>query len=144
MDREIAGHEFWSPDGRTIWFDLQVPRGETFYLASVDVATGRPARLQLERDEWSIHFNSSSDGRLFAGDGGDSSQVARSRNGRWLYLFHPQKERLVAERLVDMRHHDYRLEPNVHFSPDDRWVVFRGKFEEDAQVYAVEVAPAVK
>jgi oligogalacturonide lyase len=23
VDREIAGHEFWSPDGRTIWFDLQ-------------------------------------------------------------------------------------------------------------------------
>ncbi|HEX9152462.1 MAG TPA: oligogalacturonate lyase family protein, partial [Flavobacterium sp.] len=26
VEREIAGHEFFSPDGKTIWFDLQIPR----------------------------------------------------------------------------------------------------------------------
>jgi oligogalacturonide lyase len=142
VDREIAGHEFWSPDGRTIWYDLQVPRSVTFYLAGAGVASGTPTRFALQRDEWSIHFNGSPDGRLFAGDGGDSSQVARARDGRWLYLFRPAGDRLKAERLVDMRHHDYKLEPNVHFSPDGRWVIFRGNFEGQAQIYAVEVAPA--
>ena len=30
MTMEIFGHEFWSPDGKTIWYDLQTPRGEDF------------------------------------------------------------------------------------------------------------------
>ncbi len=29
---EIAGHEWFSKDGRYIWFDLQQPRGATFLL----------------------------------------------------------------------------------------------------------------
>jgi oligogalacturonide lyase len=33
MENEIAGHEFWSPDGTTIWFDLQMPKSENFFLA---------------------------------------------------------------------------------------------------------------
>ena len=140
VEREIAGHEFWSVDGRTIWYDLQIPRGVTFYLAGADVRTGQQTRYQMTRDEWSIHFNQSPDGTLFAGDGGDSTQVARATNGRWLYLFRPQGDRLVSERLVDMSRHGYRqLEPDVHFSPDGRWVVFRANFEGENQVYAVEV-----
>jgi oligogalacturonide lyase len=141
VDREIAGHEFFSPDGRVIWYDLQVPRGVTFYLAGADVVmgSGKPTRYALQGDEWSIHFNSSPDGRLFAGDGGDSSQVARAHDGRWIYLFRPDGDRLKAERLVEMRRHDYKLEPNVHFSPDGRWVIFRANFEGQAQIYAVEV-----
>jgi oligogalacturonide lyase len=142
VDREIAGHEFWSPDGRTIWYDLQVPRSVTFYLAGADVASGRQTRLAIERDEWSIHFNGAPDGRLFAGDGGDSSQVARARNGRWIYLFRRDGDRLDAERLVDMQHHDYRLEPNVHFSPDGQWVIFRANFEGKEEIYGVEVGRA--
>jgi len=139
VNREIAGHEFFSRDGRTIWYDLQVPRGETFFLASADIATGTKRRYALTRDEWSIHFNISPDQRLFAGDGGDSSQVAGAWDGMWLYLFRPEGDRLVSERLVNMRHHDYELEPNVHFSPDGRWVIFRANFEGESQVYAVSV-----
>jgi oligogalacturonide lyase len=143
VDREIAGHEFFSPDGKTIWYDLQVPRGETFYLAGTDVETGRTTRYRLERDEWSIHFTQSPDGRLFAGDGGDSTQVAHAKDGRWIYLFRPEGDHFVSERLVDMSHHGYRpLEPNVHFSPDGRWVIFRSDLEGQTEVYAVEVARA--
>jgi oligogalacturonide lyase len=40
MDMEIAGHEFPADNGRTIWFDLQMPRGQTFFLAGTDVKTG--------------------------------------------------------------------------------------------------------
>lgn len=139
VEREIAGHEFFSLDGKTIWYDLQIPRGETFFLAGADVKNGKQQRYEITRDEWSIHFNISPDQKIFAGDGGDSSQVAQAKDGMWIYLFHPQGERLSSERLVNMKHHDYQLEPNVHFSPDGKWVIFRANFEGESQVYAVEV-----
>jgi oligogalacturonide lyase len=142
VDREIAGHEFWSRDGETIWYDLQIPRGETFYLAGADVATAEQTRYRMTRDEWSIHFNISPDQRLFAGDGGDPSQVAGADDGMWLYLFRPEGSRLVSERLVNLQHHDYELEPNVHFSPDGEWVIFRANFEGESQVYAVSIDAA--
>ena len=41
VDMEIAGHEFFAPDGQTIWFDNQVPRSTTFYLTGTDVKTGK-------------------------------------------------------------------------------------------------------
>jgi len=140
VNREIAGHEFFSRDGKTIWFDLQVPRGETFYLAGLNLETGIEKRYAMKRDEWSIHFNISPDQKLFAGDGGDSSQVARAKDGMWVYLFTPGNDSLKSERLVNMKHHDYQLEPNVHFSPDGKWIIFRADFRKTgSQVYAVEV-----
>jgi oligogalacturonide lyase len=138
---EIAGHEFWSPDGQTIWFDLQVPRSERFFLAGVDVATGRETRYPLQRDQWSVHYNISPDGKLFAGDGGAPNMVAHATNGKWIWLFTPQPDgTLRDEKLVNMSKHDYLLEPNVNFTPDGKWIVFRGNFDGSAQVYAVEVA----
>ena len=41
MNMEIAGHEFFSADGRMIWYDLQTPRGQDFWLAGYEVATGK-------------------------------------------------------------------------------------------------------
>ncbi len=38
-----------------------------------------------------------------------------------------------------MAKHDYRLEPNVNFSPDRKWIIFRANFDGSSQVYAVEV-----
>ena len=143
VEREIAGHEFFSRDGKTIWFDLQIPRGETFYLAGVDVDSGDLKKYTMTRDEWSIHFNISPDQQLFCGDGGDPSQVAEAEDGMWLYLFTPNGDRLQSERLVNMQHHDYSLEPNVHFSPDGQWVIFRANFEGESQIYAVEVEKGI-
>ena len=37
MDMEIAGHEFFSTDGRTIWYDLQTPKSKVFWLAGVEI-----------------------------------------------------------------------------------------------------------
>jgi oligogalacturonide lyase len=143
MDREIAGHEFWSPDGRTVWFDLQQPRSEKFLLAGVDVATGQTTRYAIERNQWSVHYNISWDGKLFAGDGGGPNMVAKAPDGKWIYLFTPQPDgTLKAEKLVNMARHDYELEPNVNFSPDGKWLVFRANFDGVAQVYGVEVAKA--
>ncbi|MCL4844277.1 MAG: oligogalacturonate lyase family protein [Bryobacteraceae bacterium] len=157
MDMEIWGHEFWSADGKTIWYDLQTPRGEDFWLAAYEVETGRRTWYHLARDEWSIHFNVSSDGALFCGDGGDPGQVARAKDGQWIYLFRPELVPLRgidadpalvrpgvlrAERLVNMAKHNYRLEPNVSFTPDRKWVVFRSNMFGDTYVFAVEVARA--
>ena len=145
MPMEIAGHEFWSPDGKTAWFDLQMPKGETFFLAGVEVASGQRTRYPIERDQWSVHFNISRDGKLFAGDGGAPNMVARAQNGKWIYLFVPQVNgALKPEKLANMARHDYSLEPNVNFTPDGKWIVFRGNFDGSAQVYAVEVAKAAR
>jgi oligogalacturonide lyase len=156
MQMEIAGHEFWGKDGQTIWYDLQTPRGEDFWLAAYNVESGRRIWYHLQRDEWSIHFNVTRNAGLFCGDGGDPGQVARASDGQWIYLFRPEKivnrgvddKSLVetgvfrAERLVNMSKHNYRLEPNVSFSPDERWVVFRSNMLGPTYVFAVEVASA--
>ncbi|MEO6330318.1 MAG: oligogalacturonate lyase family protein [Ginsengibacter sp.] len=139
LDMEIAGHEWFSPDGKTIWFDLQQPKGETFFVAGADVKTGKEIKYSLLRNEWSIHFNTSPDQKLFCGDGGDSGQVAKAKDGRWIYLFRPKGDHFVSEKLVNMKHHNYKLEPNVHFSPDGKWIIFRANFEGIENVYAVEV-----
>jgi oligogalacturonide lyase len=157
MNMEIAGHEFFDVDGRTIWYDLQTPRGEDFWLASAAV-DGTRRWYHVDRDHWSVHFNISPDGKLFAGDGGDSEMVAHAKDGKWLYLFRPERipdvagisapnsaalihpGTLRAERLVDLSKHDYRLEPNVFFTRDGRWIVFRSNMHGDVHTYMVEVA----
>jgi oligogalacturonide lyase len=166
MDMEISGHEFFSADGKTVWYDLQTPKSGVFWLAGVDLDTGVRTRYHLERREWSVHFNVSPDGKLFAGDGGGPGSVANRSpdgqtltppgNGQWIYLFRPMLVRnparafpeqkdliragyLKSERLVDLAKHNYQLEPNVTFTPDAKWIVFRSNMHGPTHVYAVEV-----
>jgi len=140
MDMEIAGHEFFSADGKTIWYDLQTPKSQVFWLAGVEIATGKRTRYSVEREHWSVHFNQSPDGTMFAGDGGGPNSVAAPGNGQWIYLFRPANGKLVAEKLVDLAKHNYRLEPNVTFTPDGKRIVFRSNMHGDTHVYAVDVA----
>jgi oligogalacturonide lyase len=159
MAMEIAGHEFWGADGETVWYDLQTPRGEDFWVAGYNVSTGTRTRYHLQRDEWSVHYNVSPDGKLFCGDGGGPGMVAHAENGKWIYLFHPQlvpdttgtnidETGLIrpgvfeAERLVNLSKHDYALEPNARFSPDGKWAIFRSNMSGKSQVYAAEVKKA--
>jgi len=146
MDMEIAGHEFWSHDGRTIWFDLQTPRSKEFWLASVNIETGKETRYKLERDWWSVHYNVSRDGKLFSGDGGDPGQVAFAKDGMWINLFRPQPDGTITrERLVNIAKQNFyggSGEPNVSITPDGKWVVFRANIHGDVQVYAAEIAKA--
>jgi oligogalacturonide lyase len=157
MEMEIFGHEFWSHDGKTIWYDLQTPRGEVFWLAGYNVETGERKWYHLQRDEWSIHFNVTKDGKLFCGDGGDPGQVAHAKDGQWIYLFRaediPNRQGqtdksfvrpgvLRAEKLVNMAKHNYRLEPNVSFSPDEKWVIFRSNLLGPTYTFAVELEKA--
>lgn len=159
MIMEIAGHEFFSADGQTIWYDLQTPRGEDFWVAGYNLKTEKRTWYHLQRDEWSVHFNVSPDNRLFSGDGGDDRMVAHADNGKWLYLFRP---RLVADRsdgntdtknliqtgvfesekLVNMSKHNYALEPNAMFSLDMKWLLFRSNMSGVNQSYAVELRKA--
>jgi oligogalacturonide lyase len=169
MPNEIAGHEFFGYDGRTIWYDLQTPRSDKFWLAGVSIETGERLRYPLERSQWSVHYNRSHDGKLFAGDGGGPASVANRTplpenrpldppgNGMWLYLFTPQPGeqepmkvggetvkvgKFAVEKLVDLSKHNYSLEPNLTFSPDNKWIIFRSNMHGPTHVYAVEVAKA--
>ena len=45
MVMEIAGHEFWGLDGKTIWYDWQYPKGEDFFLASYNLQTAQAHRV---------------------------------------------------------------------------------------------------
>ncbi|AHF15117.1 oligogalacturonate lyase family protein [Niabella soli] len=143
MPMEIAGHEWFSADGKKIWFDLQQPRGATFFVGGTDLATGTETKYQLQRNEWSVHFTSSPDGKLFAGDGGDPNAVAKAPDGKWIYLFTPNGDHFNAEKLVNMKQHNYHLEPNVHFTPDQQWILFRANFEGKEDIYAVEIKPSM-
>lgn len=154
---EIAGHEFFSADGKTIWYDLQTPRGEVFWVAGYEIATGKRTWHHLQRNEWGVHFNVSTDGSLFSSDGGDDKMVAHAPDGKWLWLLTPeliedrsagnvetsnliQPGAFRSERLVNMAKHNYALEPNAMFSPDMKWLIFRSNLSGATQVYAVELA----
>ena len=160
MNMEIAGHEFFSADGLMIWYDLQTPRGQDFWLAGTG-ATGKRTWYHLQRNEWSVHYNVSPDGTLFAGDGGDSEMVARAPDGKRISVpararagcgRHPKREFRQPDRprflpggaVGEHGKHDYRLEPNVTFPPDMKWVVFRLNMSGPVHVYAVEIAKSGK
>jgi oligogalacturonide lyase len=146
MDMEINGHEWWSWNGKTVWFDLQTPRSQDFWIAGVNMETGARTRYHLQRSWWGVHFNSSRDDTLFASDGGDASQVSYATDGMWINLLRVQPDGTVSrEPLVNMSRHNYvtgrgGVEPNVHITPDKKWVIFTGQFAQAArQVYAVAI-----
>lgn len=158
MNMEIAGHEWWSADGKTVWYDLQTPRGEVFWVAGYNVDTGKRTQYALERNAWGVHFNSSRDDKLFSSDGGDDEMAAHAKDGKYIQLLHPRDipdvagisapnaDKLIkpgvfdAERLVNLKDHNYRSEPNASFTPDGKWLVFRSNMHGPGHVYAVELA----
>jgi len=116
---------------------------------------------------WSVHYNQSHDGKLYAGDGGGPGSVANRtpfpesrpfdtpQNGQWIFLFTPQLGEpetmkvgdetvkighFAVEKLVDLSKHNYELEPNLTFSPDNKWIIFRSNMHGPTHVYAVEIA----
>jgi len=158
MLMEIEGHEWFAADGKWIWYDLQTPRSQVFWVAGYNVNSGERIWYHLQKSEWSVHFNVSPDGTLFAGDGGGPNSVAAPENGQWIYLFWPElvpdrtdgglpnAKDLVrpgvfkAEKLVNLSKHNYSLEPNVTFTPDMKWIVFRSNMFGPTHVFAVEIA----
>ena len=99
---------------------------------------GKLGRLSIQTDP-AAYNDPQAILQLFCGDGGNEGQVARAKDGMWIYLFTPVGDTLRSEKLVNMKHHNYRLEPNVHFSPDGKWIIFRANFEGVENVYAVKL-----
>lgn len=142
MDMEIWGHEFFSQDGKWIYYDLQTPKSQVFWLGGYEIKTGKSIKYSLTKKEWSVHFNVSPNGKIFSGDGGGPNSVAKGDNGQFMYLFTPKDGKFISEKLVDLANHDYSLEPNGTFTPDGKWLVFRSNMLGPTQIYAVELAKA--
>lgn len=143
---EIAGHEWFGAKGTHLYFDLQRPRGETFFVAQVNLETLEEKAYEFTCDEWSVHYVTSWDETFIVGDGGSPTSVAHSDKDQWIYRYDYQKDAngnisdwLKTTKLVNMKNHNYSLEPNVHVSPDQKWVIFRANFEGYDNVYAVEL-----
>jgi len=159
MANEVVGHEFWAPDGKSIWYDWQYPMSEDFFLAGVDVKTGERTAYHMQRKDWSIHFNVAPDLELYTGDGADPAQGSHTQDAEWIELLHPERFAVSrdalnepsfwqpgvfhSERLVNMSHHYYRQEPNVRFSPDKKLVLFTSNMFGPSYVFAVEVEKTI-
>jgi oligogalacturonide lyase len=156
VEMEQDGHEWWSQDGRNIWYDLRMPEGVLSLVSGYNVVTGERSRYHVERYAWSIHYNASPDGTLFCGDGcGPEAAWWASAANKWIYLLRPQRipddhslgSGLIhpgvmhAERLVNLAKHGYLLEPNPSFTPDQKLIVFRSNLFGPTYVFGVEVAP---
>jgi oligogalacturonide lyase len=165
MPMEIWGHEWWAPDGQSVGFDLQKPRSGNFFIGKVPLvkdsagnpAPGKEIDFPLDKNWWGIHFAMSRDGSMYASDGGDPGQVSFAPDGMWINLLrvtNPQggPNSIDREKLVNMKKHDYvtnasvpghsGVEPNVTFTPDDKYILFSGTFDGARHVYLVEVAKA--
>jgi oligogalacturonide lyase len=78
--------------------------------------------------------------------------VAKAPDGEWIELFRPEMLPVMginqsefwqpgvfhSEHLVNMAHHNYRLEPNVSFSPDKKLVIFTSNMFGPSYVFGVE------
>ena len=158
MYMEIWGHEFWGPDGESIWYQWHYLRTADF-VAGYNVKTGERIAYLTQPYDSSIHVNVTKDQSLFAGDGNFAGRGPQARDCAWIMLFRPQKVRgdplglnspdfwqpgfFSTERLVNMSSHNYREEPNVRFTPDNKMVIFTGNMFGPSYVFGVEVEKAV-
>jgi oligogalacturonide lyase len=162
LENEIAGHEWWGADGQTVYYQLHYPPGmESSFVASYNVVTGERIWYHYTPDQISIHHASSPDGKLFCGDGGDP-KVHLANGSPWIFLYRPvlnpsngtvgtnliKGGYLKAEKLVNMAQtaihgeHNYLLEPNAFFTPDQKYIVFRSDMFGPSYAFAVELAKA--
>ncbi len=94
---ESANREFWSKDGKTIWYEWQLPRGKYFTLVGYDVATGTRKLYRLDKLDTSMYYNVAGNGLFFCGSGrrsdaahqkdATSGQIHASRE--WIEVLYP-------------------------------------------------------
>jgi oligogalacturonide lyase len=132
---DAYGHEFWSADGKTIWSDFGAGGEKTRRLVGRNLITGEDMSYQIGRDQMSRHYNISHDGKLFVGDGEPSNANPMIR------LLIPQSDgTFLSKSLCSIAKNNFvRKEPNVRFSPDDKWVIFSSTQSGEVQAYAVQV-----
>jgi hypothetical protein len=73
----IAGTSF-QLDGKWVWYD-QTAAVEGILAGRREHRDGRAIRYPVAREHWSVHYNISRDGRLFASDSGRPGSVANKR-----------------------------------------------------------------
>ena len=137
---EIVGHEFWGPDGKTIWFQQTFRDLKKGYLTGKDLASGKLTQYAIPTNATSIHYTISPDGTFFVGDGIGKTPTAPTK---YLSLLMPEGGQLKVTHLVSLQKNDYAVEPNPHISPDNRWIIFTATLFGTAQAYGVEVPPAM-
>ena len=137
-ENEIAGHEFWSTDGSTVWYDHSYRKtpGKQF-LEGKNLATGQITRYPIKAPFGSIHYTQSPDGKFFVADGGTNKEHPE-RQG--MFILVPEHDELRPIKLCSMEHNNYKdAEPNPHLTPDQHWVLFTATFSGTPQAYAVEM-----
>jgi len=72
----------------------------------------------------------------------DPGLIMYCHEGPWHKFTPTAGGKLAARRLVDLSAHDYQLEPNVTFTPDQKSIVFRSNMHGATHTYAVELAPS--
>ena len=135
---EIAGHEFWSPDGAATWYDhnYRATPGKHF-LEGKNVATGAITHYPITDPFGSIHYTFSPDGKFFVCDGGTNKAHPDQQA---MYILVPDNAKLRPIKLCNMAKNDYKAaEPNPHLTPDQHWVTFTATFTGIPQAYAVEM-----
>jgi len=129
---ETYTHEFWGPDGKTIWSDHADGKSRT--LAGKNIISGEEMGYRLADDQDSRHYNISHDGKFFAGDGEPTNPHPA------ILLLIPQSNgTLLTKPLSSIAKNNFGLEPNVSFFPNDKWVIFSSNQTGAPQAYAVQV-----
>jgi len=141
---EIVRHEFWSPDGKQVYFDhilpgsgppVNNPADGSYFIGWIEMATGGMGGYPIAKADWGLHYNISHDGSMFASDGDDGSR-------KTLLLYRIINGSLQVEPLAGLSASDYTFQPNVHFTQDDKWVVYQTSQGFHEEIYAVSVAKA--
>lgn len=144
--REIAGHEFWHPSGKTIWFQ-QAYRwrpGHPFFLTSLDVESGAVTQYEIPEGFQGIHQVFSPDGSFLISDGTGEEETGPNKYLSKLTFPADGSRVLKGEHLASLQKNRYmidgvKIEPNPHVSPDNRWVIFTATLHDTPQAYAIEL-----
>ena len=135
--QEIAGHEFWSRDGKTIWFQDTFRERKESFLAGKDIETGKLTKYRIPLEASAIHQTISPDGKFFIGDGTGKTATGPSK---YLTVQVPDGDTLKVTKLCSLQKSDYtQCEPNPHLTDDQHWVIFTASFFGTPQAWALEM-----
>jgi oligogalacturonide lyase len=134
---EIAGHEFWSTDGKTIWFQHTFRDSKKSFLTGKNVLGGSMTNYSIPPAASAIHQLISPDEHFFIGDG--TGKTATGPN-KYLTMQVPDGDTLRVTKLCSLQKNDYaQCEPNPHITPDQHWVIFTATFFGTPQAYALQL-----
>lgn len=135
-EKEAAGHEFFSADGRRVWFDL-MQTDEYFdepgqYLACIDPIGSEMRGWKIPPGTWSVHYNRTPDPERFVGDGWKDSKAI-------LGYRLTEDGSLAVEKLSPYvgTYSPLNVPPNpeVQTDPAGRYVYYNQQVGEDVQIY---------